>query len=154
MKFLLAAAALFVSLSAHATVGVALGHHTWADDGMPEIGPGEQARVFVCRQHDTTRIVALCALEKCAKAFGFDLKAPVVLKNGRKLLGGKCNVDGRTDDRGYSVIVVGPPGDNQFIVGKALGAKTREIAIEYIKKSGFPMEKATVVYDEYDPDGL
>lgn len=151
---LIVAGFAWVTGSAQAGVGVSLGHHTWAEDGFPTIGLGEQVSVFYCTGKMDGPDAMKCALEKCKKAFNVPANAKERKVGPTTLIGGKCSPDGYTNKRGHSIIMVGPKGDNSFIMSKALGDPTREKAMEYVSSNRFPVHKSTVILDYWDNDGL
>lgn len=156
MKRLVTTAFFLLSLSAHATVGVAVGHHTWADDSFPVIGPGEQAKVFVVEDYRGNGLTTMfMAVDKCLDHFKITGK-----RRGEKrefprgqLFGGVCFADGFSENTGHSVVFVGAPGDNQFIATKALGVATREEALRIAGRNGVPLERMTKVWDQFDKHG-
>ena len=141
-----------VSLVAQAAVGVSLGHDEWADDGFPTIRKGQQVSVFTCTGKMSGSEAGACALEKCFKKFKITDKT-IVKKGSSDIYGGKCTIDGWSSRRGHSLIMVGPKGDNRFIMSKALGDITREIAYGYLQKNEFPVDRGTMVLDYFDKDG-
>lgn len=153
MKLLLAAAALFVSLSAHASIGVVIGHHKWAADGLPDIGPGEQTKVFFCSGRGDARIAMGCALDKCLAHYNREKNPSHEIRGAHAIFGGVCSTDGWSARRGHALMMVGPPGDNVHLTSKALGKDTREEALRDVCRNGFPCDKATVVFDFYEGTG-
>lgn len=146
---------LLISAMAHSDVGVAVGHNTWADDGLPNIGKGEQVSIFTCVGQEGGSKAMDCAVDKCRKAFKIPAGAPVKKVGPTTLVGGKCAGDGWSERKGHSIVMVGPRGDNVFIMSKALGDPTREAAWEFVKSNNFPVDKGTIVFDYYDdPDML
>lgn len=146
-KIIIALFVSFYSLMAQAAVGVAVGYHTWAKDGLPDISPGEQISVFVCRGKMSGADAAECALNKCMKQFKIP---PKTKADSHDLVGGACKVDGWSERKGYSIIVLGPKGNNNFIMSKALGDSTREEAMKFVKSNKFPVRKENIVLDIYD----
>ncbi len=128
--------------SAHADIGVAVGHHTWSNDAsgnyLPEVGPKEQVSVFYCVGPNLGKEAETCALNKCIKRFGGDKK---------------CVGDGWTRNKGYSVVYVGPPG-SPHLLSKSLGDASRAESMQYVKSNNFPMKGARKVIDLYDDTGL
>lgn len=83
-------AALFLSAHAFAAVGVAIGHHTWAEDGIPVIGPNEQVAVFTCTGQMTGPSAMSCAVDKCLAHFKLPKSAEITNIANTVLVGGKC----------------------------------------------------------------
>lgn len=128
--------------SAHADIGVAVGHHTWSKDAsgnyLPEVGPQEQVSVFHCVGPNLGAAAESCALKKCVRKFG-----------GEK----QCVGAGWSRNKGYSVVYVGPPG-SPHLLSKSLGDATRAESMAYVKSNNFPMKGARKVIDLYDDTGL
>lgn len=162
---------LLISLQARADglFNVTMGHHTWAADGLPQIGPGEQASVFFCLSDinlptgGSKDIVGgpYCSLVKCLAAYGIkspDVRADLIVdskisEQSRKntVVFGKCQYRG---DIGYDPIrprhyiaMVGPKGDNENILFESYGQPTRAAAFKEMVKAGFPVDKGTLVID-------
>lgn len=157
-KSLIAGLALFVSVAANAAVGVTVGANKMSDaDGFPVLQANEQAQIFYCTGKMSGPEAQDCALKKCLAKFKVKADAPrKEFKNGSHtttVIGGHCSPDGWSARKGHSIIMVGPKGDNQYIMSKALGDPTREVAMEYVKSNKFPVDKATMILDYYDKDG-
>lgn len=144
----------FFSVMSYASVGVTTGHHTInKKDGLPEIGRNEQVSVFICKGKMSSLEAAQCSLRKCMKAFGVPADSKSVKYGNNDVFGGKCVIDGYTNRRGHSLIMVGPKGDNQMILSKSLGSLTRETAMIDLNANNFPVSKGTMVFDYWDNDG-
>lgn len=157
-KSLLAGLALLVSVTAQAAVGVVVGANTISDkDGYPLLQPNEQAQIFYCTGKMSGPAAQQCALDKCLAKFKLKADAPRKdFKNGSStttVIGGHCAPDGWSARKGYSIIMVGPKGNNQYIMSKALGDPTRESAMDFVKSNNFPVDKSTMILDYYDKDG-
>jgi hypothetical protein len=149
---IVAVSLLLVSAYAQADVGVAVGHHTWADDGFPVIGPGEQVSIFTCTgPFGNGPKAERCAVEKCLKASKVPANAKIEKFGRDTLTGRKCSTSGWSERRGHSIVILGPKGDNENIMSRAIGEPTRESCIEFIKSQGFPFDKANIVFDYFDP---
>lgn len=154
MRKMIVGALCLLSLSVHAAVGVSLGAREFADDGFPNIGPNEQAKFFSCTGNGTGVAAQQCALEKCFKHFKIDAAtAKTKYLGSTGVIGGHCTRDGWAERKGHSVGFVGPKGDNQFIMSKALGDPDKKTAMEYARSNNFPVDKATKVLDYWDDIG-
>lgn len=51
---------------------------------------------------------------------------------------------------GHTIIVVGPKGDNQFILSKSLNDKSRADADEFVRSNKFPVDRSLIAADFYD----
>lgn len=153
-----AASLLLMSATAHAAVGVVIGHHTWSDeDGLPVIGPGERTKVFFCTGSGDGRMAMGCALDKCLAHYNREKNPSQELKGkGEKktaLFGGVCATEGWTERNGHNLMMVGPPGDNVHLTSKALSAATREEARRIVCSNGFPCDRASIAFEFYDGSG-
>ena len=132
--------------AASAAVGVSIGANKFADDGFPMLAKDEQTKMFYCSGNGTGADALECAFKKCMTHF----KAKNdngKLKGQTTVYGGHCTKDGWSERKGYALGYVGPKGDNQFLMSKAIGDKTRADAEEYVKSNKFPIDKATKVFD-------
>lgn len=136
--------------NASATVGVAVGASTFDKDGLPNLGPNEQVKVFLCHVKNSkmsAQDAEICALNKCKTAFN----VPEAAKGDKhRVVGGHCLPDGYSDRKGsYVLIYVGDPGDNYYLLSKNIIAPTRKAAVEFVKKD-FPIKDKNKVFDFYD----
>lgn len=147
---------LLISTFARADFDVAIGHHTFAADGLPKIGPGEQVSVFYCLQN---RVLGdYCALRKCMSAYGLyqkykddtefvvDIFAKLS-KNRNAVIQGKCIQLDTNGSRHHSLVMVGPKGDNRQLFWQGHLRPTRDHAFKEAAASGFPVDKGTVIID-------
>jgi hypothetical protein len=149
-KLLMLTALTAMPMLAYSAVGVSVGHHTFAEDGFPTLKPNEQASIFYCTGKMSGPEAMACAVAKCKKQFKVPANAATKKVGNSDLIGGKCIADGWSEKKGHSIVMVGPKGDNQFIMSKALGDPTREIAMQYVASNDFPVSKGTIVLDYWD----
>lgn len=153
MKKLFAIAAFLAASWAHASVGVAVGANTFAKDGMPMLGPDEQAKVFVCHgKFDKTKSnpgmngpdAENCAMQKCLAYYNMPLNS------SDKKAKAHCVRDGWAEKKGWAIIVLGPKGDNNFMFSKAIGDDNKKDAWDFVRSNNFPVDKGTLVHEFYD----
>lgn len=157
-RHLFAVALAAASFAAHAAVGVAVGNDSWSEsDGFPNVAPGTQVKIYTCTGKMHGDEAGECAVNKCLADFGVKGTVNSVPKkkiHKTELYAGKCSLDGYSNKMGYSIIVVGPKGDNSYIMSKALGDITRDVAMKYVRSNNFPVDKGRIVFDYFDHDGV
>lgn len=147
---------------ARAAVGMAVGASEIAQDGMPKLHAGEQARAFFCQgpfDPETGAGLAgpaaeACAVEKCKSAF-----LAKDTKFAKKLPGKSSKVPkspehcvpfGYSEQPGWAIALAGPKGDNVHILSQILGEPDRQAALKALAEDGFPAESAAPLFDFYD----
>lgn len=137
-RFTLAIIASTLCWSAAADIAFAYGHHKLAADGLPEIGPDERVSVFWCvakTDTSTSQKLENCAIKLCRKFFG----PP-----------GICESNSYVMRPGHTIIAVGPKGNNQYILSKALNDSSRAEADKFVRSDKFPIGRSKIVADFYD----
>ncbi|HEX8989953.1 MAG TPA: hypothetical protein VF816_18485 [Rhodocyclaceae bacterium] len=138
------------------SIATVIGHHTWAEDGLPLLKAGEDASVFYCVEDGYAEDAAVCALNKCFARYGIDPKQGLAEIGGKQrltdekssnvVIKGKCQVWGWSEEGGYAVVALGRPG-SRYIVAQSLDARSRDAALKNIGKNGFPVDEARIVMD-------
>lgn len=150
LKSLFAASLLVLSMGAQAAFGVAIGANEFADDGMPQLGPKEQAKLFYCHAKNSKMSgpqAQACAVRKCMAHFKVPANASL---NRFGAVGGKCKAEGWSERPGWAIGYIGDPGDNVYISDRVHAQATREEAMKLLGQDNFPLKERNKVFDFYD----